>query len=264
MKRLLMIVLVLGALGAVAAWYWKKDNGAAATFRTAEVKRGELLATIGATGTLQPEEVIDVGAQVAGQIVEFGKDVNGKPVDFNSTVDEGGILARIDPSTYEADVALATAQLGQANASLQRANADLLQMKSKQHQAQRDWERAQKLGPSDALAQAQYDAYQGAYEQANANVAIGQAAIVQANAAIDAAQSTLNKAERNLGFTTIKSPVKGVIITRRVNIGQTVVASLNAPSLFLIATDLRRMQVWVAVNEADIGQVHPQQPVTFT
>src|SRR6185436_11782113 len=158
MKRLLMIVLVLGALGAVAAWYWKKDNGAAATFRTAEVKRGELLATIGATGTLQPEEVIDVGAQVAGQIVEFGKDVSGKPVDFNSTVDEGGILARIDPSTYEADVALAT----------------------------------EKLGPSDALAQAQYDAYQGAYEQANANVAIGQAAIVQANAAIDAAQSTLN------------------------------------------------------------------------
>src|SRR5688572_7287693 len=219
MKKLLLIVLVLGALGAGAAWYYKKDNDAAATFRTVELKRGELLATIGATGTLQPEEVIDVGAQVAGQIMEFGKDTAGNPVDFNSMVDEGGMLAKIDPSTYEADVALATAQLGQANASLQRANADLVQLQSKLQQAQRDWERAQKLGPSDALAQAQYDAYLAAYEQAKANVAVGDAAIVQAKAAIDASKSTLNKANRNYGFTVIKSPVRGVIIARRVNIG---------------------------------------------
>jgi len=90
------------------------------------------------------------------------------------------------------------------------------------------------------------------------------AAILQAKASVAQAEASLQRAERNLGYCTIKSPVKGVIIDRRVNIGQTVVASLNAPSLFLIAKDLKRMQVWVAVNEADIGKIHPGQPVTFT
>src|SRR5687768_14774777 len=156
MKRILVIVVLLGACGAAAWWYFKRDKTSVATFRTVEVKRSDLLATIGATGTLQPEEVIDVGAQVAGQSMAFGKDTDGKPVDFNSTVEEGAVLAKIDPSTYEADVALANAQLGQAKASLQRANADLIQLTAKLYQAQRDWERAQKLGPSDALAEAQY------------------------------------------------------------------------------------------------------------
>ena len=99
---------------------------------------------------------------------------------------------------------------------------------------------------------------------AGANVAVGEAAIVQARGAIAQAQASLDRAQRNLGYCTIKAPVKGVIIDRRVNIGQTVVASLNAPSLFLIAKDLKRMQVWVSVNEADIGSIKPGQPVSFT
>jgi HlyD family secretion protein len=262
-KRLLTLAILLGLLGGTAAWYFKRGSDKSVTYRMAEIKRGDLLATIGATGTLQPEEAIDVGAQVAGQIVKFGEDKNGKPVDFNSEVEKGQVLANIDDATYAADVAGANAQLAQADAQLQRANADLVQFKAKLYQAERDWERAKKLGPSDALSQTEYDAYESAWRVAQANVGIGDAAIAQAKAATDSANATLKKAERNLTFTTIKSPANGVIIARRVNIGQTVVASLNAPSLFLLATDLRRMQIWASVNEADIGSIKPGQAVTF-
>jgi len=263
-KPIIAALIVLGLIGATVAWYQKSNNEGADIFRTVQVTRGDLRLTISATGTVEPEEVIDVGAQVAGRILSFGRDVNGKTVDYGSVVDEGTVLARIDDSIYSADEAGVEAQVQSAKAGLQRAEADLDQMKAKLHQAQRDWQRAQKIGPSEALAQASYDAYQSNYETAKANVAVGDAAILQARANLAQARAELQRAQRNLSYCTIKSPVKGVIIDRRVNIGQTVVASLNAPSLFLIAKDLTRMQVWVAVNEADIGKIHPGQPVSFT
>ncbi len=264
-KRLLLLLVALGLMGGTAALYFRgADAQSAAPYQTTQVTRGDLLVAISATGTVEPEEVVDVGAQVAGQILSFGKDAQGKTVDYGSVVESGTVLARIDDSLYAADAAQAEAQVQAAKASLQRAEADLGQMKAKLLQAERDWQRAQKLGPSEALAQASYDAYQSAYETAKANVAVGEASILQARASLAQAQALLRRAQRNLGYCTIKSPVKGVIIDRRVNIGQTVVASLNAPSLFLIAKDLKRMQVWVAVNEADIGKIHPGQPVTFT
>jgi HlyD family secretion protein len=263
-KTAIAVLIVLGLIGATIAWYQKSANGNPDVFRTVQVTQGNLLVTISATGTVEPEEVIDVGAQIAGQILSFGQDVNGKTVDYGSMVDEGTVLARIDDSLYSADAASAEAQVQSAKAGLQRAEADLDQLKAKLRQAERDWKRAQKLGPSEALAQASYDAYQSNYETATANVAVGEAAILQARAGLAQTQAVLQRARRNLSYCTIKSPVKGVIIDRRVNIGQTVVASLNAPSLFLIAKDLTRMQIWVAVNEADIGKIHPGQPVTFT
>jgi len=236
-----------------------------AQFRTAPVKRGDLVAAISATGTVEPEEVIDVGAQVAGRIIEFGKGENGKTVDYGSAVQAGTVLARIDDALYAADVTMAAAQLQQAKAGVQRAEADLAQMQAKLYQAERDWQRAQELGPSSrALAESSYDGYKSGFETARANVAVGKAAIVQAEGSVAQAQAALDRAQRNLGYCTITSPVKGVIIDRRVNIGQTVVSSLNAPSLFLLAKDLTRMQVWVSVNEADIGSIHPGQPVRFT
>jgi len=264
MKKFLLLLVLLAIVGGTAAWYWKHSGTSQISLTTSPVKRGEVIFAIGATGTVEPEEVIDVGAQVAGKIMEFGKDQNGKQVDYGSFIKTGDVLAKIDQTVYLADVSQAKAQLAQANAGVERANADLLQLKSKLNQAERDWDRAQKLGPSDALAQTQYDAYQAAYEQAKANVSVGQAEITQAKAAVDSATATLERATRNLSYCTIISPVDGVIIDRRVNIGQTVVASLNAPSLFLIAQDLKRMQVWVAVNEADIGNIRPGQPVTFS
>jgi HlyD family secretion protein len=147
---------------------------------------------------------------------------------------------------------------------VENSQANLLQLKAKLDQAQLDWDRAQKLGPSEALAKSSYDSYKAAFESAKANVAVGDAAILEAKAAVSQTEASLQKAKRNFTYCTIKSPVKGVVIDRRVNIGQTVVSSLNAPSLFLIAKDLRRMQVWVAVNEADIGKIYTGQPVTFT
>ena len=263
-KKAVIVIIVLGAAAAVAGWYLNPRSEGAIAYRTAHVTRGNLLVAISATGTVEPEEVIDVGAQVAGQILSFGRDADGKSVDYGSKVTEGTVLAKIDESLYAAEAAQAEAQVQAARANLQRAEADLQQLNAKLHQAERDWQRAKKLGPSAALAEASYDAYQAAYQTAVANVAIGKATILQAEAGLAQAQAVLRRAQRNLGYCTIISPVSGVIIDRRVNIGQTVVASLNAPSLFLIAKDLTRMQVWVAVNEADIGKIEQGQPVTFT
>lgn len=264
-RKAIMPAAILGLCISAGAWFFSCSNSKNSLFRTVLVQRGDLLATISATGTVEPEEVIDVGAQVAGRINSFGKDKNGKAIDYGSVVEEGTVLAQIDDSLYSAEVAMAGAQLQQARASVQRAESDLVQLKAKLFQAERDWDRAQKLGPSSkALAESSYDGYKSAYETAKANIAVGEATIAQARGAVAQAQATLQRAERNLGYCTIKSPVKGVIIDRRVNIGQTVVASLNAPSLFLLAKDLKRMQVWVSVNEADIGNIHPGQPVSFT
>jgi len=263
-KKIIVVLILMGLIGAASVWYFRRAGDVAVSFRTAQVTRGDLMVSISATGTVEPEEVIDVGAQVAGQILSFGKDAKGRTVDYGSMVEEGTVLARIDDSLYSADTAQAEAQVESASASLQRARADLEQMKAKLRQAERDWQRARKIGPSEALAQASYDAYQSVFEAAGANVAVGEAAVLQAKAGLAQAEAVHRRAKRNLGYCTIRSPVKGVIIDRRVNIGQTVVASLNAPSLFLIAKDLTRMQVWVAVNEADVGRIHPGQSVTFT
>jgi HlyD family secretion protein len=248
-KKIVLAIIILIVLCALFFLMRRKSAGGY-QFQTAPVNRTDLLVTISATGTLEPEEVIDVGAQVAGQIMSFGVDSTGKEVDYGSVVEEGTVLARIDSSLYAADVA-------QAEAQLKRAQADLQQLQVRVNQTQREWERAQTLGPSRALAETNYDAYHFAYEAAVANVAVGQATILNADA-------VLAKARRNLNYTTIVSPVKGVVIDRRVNIGQTVVSSLNAPSLFLIAKDLTRMELWVAVNEADIGNVFVGQAVRFS
>ena len=109
------------------------------------------------------------------------------------------------------------------------------------------------------MTQEEFDAYQASYDTAKSALAVGEANIVQAKTIVQQAEASLKRAERNLFYCTIKAPVQGVIVDRRVNVGQTVVASLNAPSLFLIAKDLKRMEVWASVNEADIGQIHAGQ-----
>ena len=259
---IMLVVLVVAALALTA--YLLRGSSKSAGFKTVQVKRGDLQATISATGTVVPEEVVDVGAQVAGKIVTFGQDKDGQEVDYGSVVEAGTVLARIDDSLYAADVAAAKAQLVQAKAAVQKAQADLGQLQAKLFQAENDWKRAQKLGPSDALSQTDFDAARAAYDVAKANLGVGKAAVEQVKGTVAQAEAALKRALQNLSYCTIKSPVKGVIIDRRVNIGQTVVASLNAPSLFLLAKDLTRMQVWVSVNEADIGRIKPGQHVTFT
>jgi HlyD family secretion protein len=222
------------------------------SFRTAPVKRGDLLSTISATGTVEPEEVVNVGAQVSGLIVAFGEDVHSpsKVTDYCSVVEKDAVLARIDPTAYEA-------ALEQVDATLQQSEANLVQLEAKGRKAEGDWKRAQSLRAKNAITDSDLDSYRTDYESAAANVLVGRATVRQSKASVKTART-------NLGYCAIKSPVRGTIIDRRVNIGQTVVASLNAPSLFLIAKDLKRMQVWASVNEADIGRIHIQMPVRFT
>jgi HlyD family secretion protein len=294
MKTLLITLALASAVGGAAYLkYGRASEAAGPSFRTAKVERDELLVVINATGTVEPEEVVDVGAQVAGRIIEFGKEAGETAtIDYRSAVQPGTILARIDDVLYREEVNVAKAQVAKAKAfaeqtktklaegeaGVERAQADLQQTKARLAQAERDWGRAQKLKETNVVAQQEYDTYLAAYETAKAAVAVSEAAILQARsvvktaqaaidegqADVDSAQATLNRAERNLDYTTIRSPIAGVIIDRRVNIGQTVVASLNAPSLFLIAKDLRRIQVWASVNEADIGRIRQGQAVTFT
>jgi len=263
-RRILVIIGVVLVAALVLIVYLRRGSSPTAGFKTVQVKRGDLQAIISATGTVQPEEVVDIGAQVAGKIVSFGKDIKGGEVDYGSFVEAGTVLARIDDVLYAADAAAAKAQLAQAKAAVQKAQADLGQMQAKLSQMENDWARARKLGPSDALSKTDFDAARSNYEVAKANLGVGKAAIEQAKGTVAQAEATLKRSLQNLSYCTIKSPVKGVIIDRRVNIGQTVVASLNAPSLFLLAKDLTRMQVWVSVNEADIGRIKPGQAVTFT
>jgi HlyD family secretion protein len=262
--RALILVLALGAATvALGAWFWRGRSEGEKEYLTAKVQRGDLVSTINSTGTLEPEEVIDVGAQVAGLIETFGKDADGKQIDYRSPVEAGMVLARIDDAVYRADVDTAQGLLEQANASVLKGDADLAAAHAKLFQAEQNWNRAKDMGPSDALSQNDYTMYQAEFETAKANVAVAQAEVAQAKAGVSQARAALAKAQRSLDFCTIKSPVKGVIIDRRVNIGQTVVSSLNAPSLFLIAKDLTRMQIWVSVNEADIGRIAQGTPATF-
>ena len=154
-----LVVIGLLMIGGAGVWWLRSKRDTAPTFRTVPVKRGDLVAVISATGTVEPEEVVDVGSQVAGQINAFGKDENGKAIDYGSVVKEGTVLALIDDSLYAADVEAVQAQLQQAQANQISADANVLQMKAKLVQAQQDWNRAQKLGPSQALAPSAYDQY---------------------------------------------------------------------------------------------------------
>ncbi len=251
--RIVVALLIVAAItGAVVGWYQWNGNANGPAYRTAAVRRGDIQATINATGTIEPEELVDVGAQVAGRIDSLGQDlhISGKTVDYTSRVEVGTVLAQIDDALYRS-------QVERAKAGVERAAADVEVQQTKLDQAGRDWDRAQTLRKTQVTTEAEYDLARQTFDAAKAQLAVSQAALLEA-------RSNLHQAEINLGYTTIRSPVKGVIIDRRVNVGQTVVASLNAPSLFLIAKDLSKLQVWASVNEADIGQVYQGQPVSFT
>jgi HlyD family secretion protein len=303
----LAVVLLLGGTG-WGVYQWRYGGNGEATFRTEKATRGKLVATINASGTLVPEEVIDVGAQVAGQIIAFGPDLldeNGKPlpssktsaggkvIDYRSRVKVGTVLAEIDPRLYASEVTIAKGNLMTAKGEVVRSENDVEQTKanvevtqanlataqSNQRTAENDYTRIQAqrrtspgsvtLDDVNVKAKALADA-KGAVKAAEATlranlqaVKVAEANLLKAEGAVEQAQGNLDKAKQNLEYCTIKSPVDGVIVDRRVNIGQTVVSSLSAPSLFLIAKDLTRMTIWASVNEADIGRIRRGQTVYF-
>ncbi len=252
MKKLLLVMAVLWGGGALSLWYYNDARGQRFTYRTVGVSRGDLLATINATGTIEPEEVVDVGAQIAGEIESFGKDTRDptRSISYGSPVEQGTVLAKIVDSLFKTRV-------DQNKASLLRAEAEVLQAQARLRQTDREMERSRKLTNKGMVAAAENDTALANHETALATLELSKSAV-------DLARANLAEAEVNLAYTTIKSPVKGVILDRRVNIGQTVVASLNAPSLFLIAKDLSRLEIWASVNETDIGAIRAGQAVRFT
>jgi HlyD family secretion protein len=265
MKRAIALLVIAAAMGA-GGYYWQRQvrTSSKISFNFAEVTRGRLEATVGSTGTLQPRELVDVGAQVLGRIIYIGKDPNTASgiVDWDSevvgpeldadgkVVKRGTLLAQIDPSLYRAqrDSSAASLKAAEANVGVTAAALD---------QATRNFGRAERLIGTSGIAQAEYDQFKATYNGAVANLEL-------AKANVGLAAAALNQAQTNLDYTTISAPVKGVVIDRRVNVGQTVVASLSAPSLFLIAKDLSRMEVWATVNEVDVGKIRPGQDVRFT
>jgi HlyD family secretion protein len=252
MRTLFGSLLIIGLLTGGGVYYvMRASTDPPAKFRTATIKRGDLISTITATGTVEPEEVVDVGAQVTGPVKALGPDpkTQTKSIDYRSVVVKGQVLAEIDESVYQA-------QLDQAKANLAHAEADMGELQAHLEQAKAEFDRAKSLLPKAAIAQTDYDVDLANYKVAEANLKVGEATIKQ-NVAAQA------MAQRNFDYCTIKSPVNGTIVDRRISVGQTVVSNLSATSLFLIAKDLRRMQIWASVNEADIGRIHEGMPVQF-
>lgn len=292
--KLGLVILVMGAsVGMFVRYFASGVAKNTARYRTVPVIRQNISMKINATGTLEPCDIIDVGAQVAGRIIEFGIDPNtGKHVDYGSYVTKGMVLARIDPSLYELEVAIAEAQakraaahltqsiaqLQEANASIRRSEAELAQQKSKLHRSESEWSRSQSLVKTSSVsiaevetARTDYDSLkaavmvaEAAVEQSKSRLASQKAAILATEAEAENSEAVLKRTKTTLNYCTIVSPIDGVIIDRRVNQGQTVVASLSTPSLFLLASDLRQLEIWVSVNEADIGQIQPKMPVRFS
>jgi HlyD family secretion protein len=251
MNKLLCLLAVLPLALMRAPNPAEEKDQRQSVYRTEVVKRGALARTVQALGTVEPENVVDVGAQVTGQIIKFGADPRDKDktIDFGTIVDAGTILAQLDPAIYEAKVA-------QARAALEKAVVTLKLRQVEMAQVEQEWIRVRRLGER-ALSKEEIDITKTKLEVARTRVELEKPAVKEAEA-------HLKEAELNLAYTIIRSPIRGVIIDRRVNVGQTVAARLDTPSLFLIATDLSKLRVWASVNEADIGTIQPGQTVRFT
>lgn len=241
--RVLAVGLIAVAAAAAAAYWYLRGEAAAPTYRFAKVERGPLIASVSATGTLNPVISVSVGTQVSGQIKELF-------VDFNSPVKKGQLIARIDPETFEYRVRQAQADADAARSAVYRAQVNVAN-------AQRELARTKELVERNFVSPAELDARQAAYDLAAAELKTAQATLAQREA-------QLASAKVDLGRTEIRAPVDGVVIKRSVDVGQTVAASLQAPELFVIAKDLRDMQVETSIDEADVGRIRIGQRASFT
>ncbi len=240
-------VVVIGgaalALAAAGGYFLLRPAPEKPAWRTEKIARGDIRETVAATGTVNPLTTVNVGTQVSGTIREI-------LADFNSRVRKGQIIARIDPSLLEESLKQAKANLAAAQANLDRARAT-------EDDARRTLERDRDLFSRGLIARSELDSAETAFS--------GAAAAVRQVAAQGAqAEAALSNAETNLRYTDIASPVDGVVISRAVDVGQTVAASFQTPTLFTIAEDLTRMEIHTSVDEADIGRVREGQDVEFT
>jgi HlyD family secretion protein len=232
---------VAGALGLLLAVRTQSVPGIA--YQTAALTRGPISARVTATGSLSPRVTVQVGSQVSGRVLEV-------LVDFNSPVRKGEVIARIDPQLFAAEVSRAGSNRDAAAATVQRAEAEF-------DVAQQRHERTTALAERQLVSQAQIESDFGAYRSAESQR-------ISARAAHGQTRSALQQAQMQLAYTTIVSPIEGVVISRMVEVGQTVAASFQAPQLFTIAEDLHKMEVHTHVAEADVGRIEPGMAAEFS
>lgn len=229
-KKPVLIAVIVLAVAAVSFWAWKKSSATAEpAYRFASVERGDIEAAVSATGTLNAVTTVQVGTQVSGRIVEL-------LVDFNDRVKKGQLIARIDPTLTEQAVR-------DAQAGLERSTAEL-------EQRDREFKRNKELFERKVLTEVEFNTAKYQLDVARATVKSSQVA--------------LDRAKQNLSYTQIYAPIDGIVVERTVELGQTVVASMSTPQLFLIANDLSQMQILASVDESDIGSITNDQEVRFT
>src|SRR5258708_1632504 len=256
MKRALIGLLIVVAVGAGAGAYYIRRGGPEVQVQTSPLSRGDIIDSVGATGTLQAVTTVQVGSQVSGNISYLG-------ADFNSIVKKNQVIARLDPSLFDAQLQQAKANLSQAQANLVKAQSDLAPAKVMLTDAQQKYTRAKELAAKSLLPQSDLDAAKIAVDSATASLASQEATVKQAQAQVSQSQASVNQNQVNLDHTVIQAPIDGIITQRSVHVGQTVAASMQAPTLFIIAADLTKMQVNANIDEADVGRIRPGQHVTF-
>ena len=267
----MLLVLLLALLAGGGWWWWSRSGASAVQYRSATLERGNLQATVSASGAVNPVKQVSVGTQVSGQV----RDVF---VDFNSEVKAGQLIAQIDPQTLEyrlnsaladLDASNAAVAIAQANAASARANVS--RARTELAEAQRNHDRNLSLVAQGFIAQSEADRTRAALASAQeslkaveALVGVSEAQISSARANVKQREAAVSQARVDLSRTRITSPVDGIVIKRTVERGQTVAASLQAPELFVIAQNLSDMRVDASIDEADVGRIKPGQKASFT
>ncbi|HKD78095.1 MAG TPA: efflux RND transporter periplasmic adaptor subunit [Candidatus Angelobacter sp.] len=254
-KRNVFIVLLLVAAVAVFAAFNIKGRGPA-EYYTAKVETGEIKQVVEATGTINAVITVQVGSQVSGTISHLY-------VDFNSRVKKGQLIAQIDPPLFQGALSQAKADLENARANLAVAVANTAKAKAADVQNRADYERNLGLSKQGVISQQTLDVAKANAESATAQVSAALAQETQARAQVQQKEAAVEVAQTNLDYTTIHAPIDGTVVARNVDVGQTVAASLQAPTLFTIAQDLTKMQVYAKTDESDVGQIRSGQKVSF-
>jgi HlyD family secretion protein len=253
-RHWVIVSLVVVAIGVFAAFQFKGNDKP--EYVTSKVDRGNINQVVEATGTINAVTTVQVGSQVSGTIASLS-------ADFNSRVKKGQVIAQIDPSLFQANLLQAQADAANAQANLIAARANLDKAKATALQANTDYQRTTALAKEGVLSQQQLDLAKATADTDQAAVAASQAMVTQAAAQAQQKNAAVKVAQTNLNYTTIHAPIDGTVIARSVDVGQTVAASLQAPTLFTIAQDLTKMQVYAATDESDVGMIRPGQVVSF-
>jgi HlyD family secretion protein len=253
-KRILVIILLVAAVGIFAAFNLRGKGPV--QYYTAPVETGEIKQVVEATGTINAVITVQVGSQVSGTISKLY-------VDFNSHVKKGQLIAQIDPPLFQGALSQARADLENARANLAVAIANTAKAKASEVQTKADYERNLGLSKQGVISQQSLDVAKANADSAAAQVTAALAQENQARAQVQQKQAAVQVAQTNLDYTIIHAPIDGTVVARNVDVGQTVAASLQAPTLFTIAQDLTKMQVYAKTDESDVGQIRSGQKVTF-